>query len=75
MKIKAHLKLLISQDKCSGPRKNTLRYHKFEISEDEMQKSTCSTVFFDIRGHFEISMFEISRFDFLFYIWYHFARD
>ena len=33
---KVHAKLLISQSKFSGPRKFTLRYQWFEISEIEM---------------------------------------
>ena len=33
LKVKVHPKLLISQSKFSGPRKFTLRYQLFEISE------------------------------------------
>ena len=34
--VKVHSKLLISESKFSDPRKFTLRYHQFEITEIEM---------------------------------------
>ena len=51
--------------------KFTLRYQKFETkgTETKIKNRKCiRTIFFDIREYIEISMFEISRFDWIFTI-------
>ena len=62
-------KLLISKSKISGSRKITLKYQYFEIKVVEMKIKIgrcVQTIFFDIRGYFEISLFEVSRADCLY---------
>ena len=59
-----HVKLRISQSKFYGPRKYTLRYHWFDIKGIEIDVENVSqTMFFDVGGYFEITVYEISIFD------------
>ena len=63
LKVKVHLKLLIPQSKFSVSRKVTLRYQYFTIKRSRNgneNRKLVQTIFFDIRGYFEISLFETS---------------
>ena len=56
----------MSQSKIPGPGKFTLRYQQFEIKGAKMNskmRNMYKLLFCDMRGHVEISVFEISKVD------------